>query len=193
MQCPQQEDELLCDFSCPAGCVCQGLALLCKNYTLLTVNNTQHSLLDSKHTPNNTVHTLVDSQFNQHNNQLSLSDSKHIQDSTLNRLTDSKHTQNDTKHSLSNSKHPNHNTHHNLPNSKHTNHNTQDTMSYSQNTKQSTQHSNHPMIDTHFQRARYLDFSNSHVQLQSLKNIFSSHIKPQKSRQAQCWRLLLLN
>ena len=27
--CPQQDDELLCTFSCPYGCVCQGWAFVC--------------------------------------------------------------------------------------------------------------------------------------------------------------------
>ena len=28
-QCPQHDDEWLCEMTCPAGCLCQGLAFLC--------------------------------------------------------------------------------------------------------------------------------------------------------------------
>nr|KAG5686827.1 hypothetical protein BaRGS_016682 [Batillaria attramentaria] len=30
--CPQQDDELLCDLTCPEGCRCQGLAFVCTTF-----------------------------------------------------------------------------------------------------------------------------------------------------------------
>ena len=37
-QCPEREDELLCDFTCPPQCLCQGLAFVCRQ----SFNTTEH-------------------------------------------------------------------------------------------------------------------------------------------------------